>query len=157
MAGMKPKAITSFRGVVYSTGTGRICPACGRPVADCACRSGRAPPKTDGVVRVGRQTQGRKGKGVTVVTGVPLAGAELEALATELKRRCGSGGTVRDGVIEIQGDHRDVLLAELGGRRMFRNGSGPCRSRVALLCAPLAVLLSQSALAAGIEWVSFAG
>ena len=64
-------------------------------------------------MRVGRQTQGRKGKGVTVVTGVPLAGANLEALATQLKKRCGSVGTVRDGVIEIQGDHRDLLLVEL--------------------------------------------
>ena len=70
----------------------------------------------DGIVRVGRQTQGRRGKGVTVVTGVPLAGAALEALATELKKRCGSGGTVKDGVIEIQGDHRDVLVGELGRR-----------------------------------------
>ena len=64
-------------------------------------------------MRVARQTQGRKGKGVTVISGVPLAGAELDALATQLKKRCGSGGTVKDGVIEIQGDHRDVLLAEL--------------------------------------------
>ena len=56
---------------------------------------------------------GRKGKGVTVVTGLPLAGEELEALATRLKKRCGTGGTVRDGVIEIQGDHRDTLVAEL--------------------------------------------
>jgi translation initiation factor 1 len=76
------------------------------------------------VVRVGRQTQGRKGKGVTVVTGVPLAGAELEVLATELKRRCGSGGTVRDGAIEIQGDHRDLLLAELGRRGWVVRRSG---------------------------------
>ena len=71
---------------------------------------------TKAVVRVGRETQGRRGKGVTVVTGVPLAGAALEALATELKRRCGSGGTVQDGVIEIQGDHRDLLVAELERR-----------------------------------------
>ncbi len=121
---MKPKAVASFRGVVYSTGTGRICPACGQALAQCACRSGGVPVKTDGVVRVGRQTQGRKGKGVTVVTGVPLAGAELEALAAELKRRCGSGGTVREGSIEIQGDHRDLLLAELGQRGWTVKRSG---------------------------------
>jgi len=64
-------------------------------------------------VRVGRETQGRKGKGVTVITGVPLAGDALEDLATRLKKRCGSGGTVHQGVIEIQGDHRDALVAEL--------------------------------------------
>jgi len=70
----------------------------------------------DGIVRVGRQTKGRKGKGVTVITGVPLNATELAALGKELKRKCGSGGTVKDGVIEIQGDHRDRLVAELGGR-----------------------------------------
>jgi translation initiation factor 1 len=75
-------------------------------------------------VRVGRETRGRKGKGVSVVTGVPLAGAELEALATRLKKRCGSGGTVHEGVIEIQGDHRDLLVEELGklGYTVRRSG-----------------------------------
>jgi translation initiation factor 1 len=65
------------------------------------------------VVRVGRETKGRRGKGVTVVTGVPLSGDALEELGSRLKRLCGSGGTVRDGVIEIQGDHRDRLVEEL--------------------------------------------
>jgi translation initiation factor 1 len=64
-------------------------------------------------VRVGRETKGRAGKGVTVITGLPLGEAELAALATQLKRRCGSGGTVRERVIEIQGDHRDLLVSEL--------------------------------------------
>jgi translation initiation factor 1 len=64
-------------------------------------------------VRVGRETKGRAGKGVTVVTGLPLGQAQLETLATQLKKRCGSGGTVRDGVIEIQGEHRDLLVQEL--------------------------------------------
>lgn len=64
-------------------------------------------------VRVGRETKGRAGKGVTVVTGLPLRGEPLAELASQLKKRCGSGGTVKDGVIEIQGDHRDVLVAEL--------------------------------------------
>jgi translation initiation factor 1 len=77
-----------------------------------------------GIVRVARETQGRKGKGVTVVTGVPLRGDALEALASELKRLCGSGGTVRDGVIEIQGDHRDRLVAELAGRGWTVKRSG---------------------------------
>ena len=66
-----------------------------------------------GAVRVARQTQGRGGKAVTLITGLNLGGAELAALATELKRRCGSGGTVRAGHIEIQGEHRDTLVAEL--------------------------------------------
>lgn len=105
--------------LVYSTGQGRLCPECGRPIADCRCRRskpavGSAAPRADGIVRVGRETKGRKGKGVTVVTGVPLSGDALQELATRLKKRCGSGGTVRDGTIEIQGDHRDVLVAELG-------------------------------------------
>ena len=68
----------------------------------------------DGIVRVGRETKGRKGKGVTVISGLPLAGDELDALATKLKKRCGCGGTVDGALIEIQGDHRDLLVEELG-------------------------------------------
>lgn len=121
---MKPRGAAEFRGVVYSTGRGRMCPACGRVLAECSCGRESGATAGDGVVRVGRQTRGRKGRGVTVITGVPLAGAELEALAARLKRRCGSGGTVRDGVIEIQGDHRDTLLAELSrhGWTLKRSG-----------------------------------
>jgi translation initiation factor 1 len=105
------------RGLVYSTDRGRTCPECRRAVAECRCREkARGAPAGDGIVRVGRQTKGRKGKGVTVVTGVPLERAEVEKLARELKKRCGSGGTVRDGVIEIQGEHRDTLVEELGRR-----------------------------------------
>ena len=77
------------------------------------------------MVRVGRETKGRKGKGVTVITGVPLAGDALADLAKRLKQRCGSGGTVTDaGAIEIQGDHRDTLVAELGklGYTVKRSG-----------------------------------
>ncbi len=74
---------------------------------------GSSPSPSVARVRVGRETQGRGGKGVTVITGLPLPEAELEALARQLKRRCGSGGTVRERVIEIQGDHRDLLVAEL--------------------------------------------
>jgi translation initiation factor 1 len=65
-------------------------------------------------VRVGREVSGRGGKGVSVVTGLPLAGEALEELATRLKKTCGAGGAVKDGTIEIQGDHRDRLVAELG-------------------------------------------
>lgn len=99
-------------GLVYSTEFGRMCPGCGRPQDACVCGEA-AVPAGDGVVRVSRETKGRKGKGVTLITGVPLAGEELKALAKVLKARCGTGGTVKDGVIEIQGDHRDLLLEEL--------------------------------------------
>jgi translation initiation factor 1 len=114
--------------LVFSTGAGRLCPECTRPLAECRCkRSKPALPVAvpgDGIVRVGRETKGRKGKGVTVIKGVPLAGNELESLATRLKKRCGCGGTVDGGVIEIQGDHRDLLLAELGklGYTVRRSG-----------------------------------
>ena len=116
--------------LVYSTGQGRLCPECARPMSECRCKRSRpaqavaAAPKGDGVVRVGRETKGRKGKGVTVITGVPLAGDALEELATRLKKRCGSGGTVDAGMIEIQGDHRDTLVAELGrlGYTVKRSG-----------------------------------
>jgi translation initiation factor 1 len=115
----------SDRGLVYSTDVGRTCPECRRPVAECRCRQKAASALAgDGTVRVGRQTKGRKGKGVTVVTGVPLGQAELEKLARDLKKRCGSGGTVRDGVIEIQGEHRDTLVEELGRRGYSVKRSG---------------------------------
>lgn len=101
---------------VYSTDHGRICPGCGLPATACGCRQKQADLPGDGVVRVGRQTKGRKGKGVTIVSGVPLDSAGLEALAKELKKRCGSGGTVKEGLLEIQGDHRDLVVEELQKR-----------------------------------------
>ena len=110
---------------VYSSQHGRMCPRCGKPVAHCACKkAATGAAKGDGVVRVGRETKGRKGKGVTVVTGVPLSGDALDDLGSQLKRTCGSGGTVRDGVIEIQGDHRDLLVAELAKRGWTVKRSG---------------------------------
>jgi translation initiation factor 1 len=103
-------------GIVYSTDHGRMCPDCGMPIADCVCRRKDPVRKGDGIVRLGRETKGRKGKGVTLITGLSLPDDELLKLASDLKRRCGSGGTLRDGVIEIQGDHRDILLEELRKR-----------------------------------------
>lgn len=100
-------------GIVYSTEHGKMCPACGKPLAKCACRQKKAAPKSDGIVRVGRSTKGRKGKGVTVITGVPLDRDGLQQLAKQLKQKCGSGGTIKDAIIEIQGDHRDTLVEEL--------------------------------------------
>ena len=102
---------------VYSTGKGRICPTCSAPVDMCRCKSVRkAVPEGDGIARVRRETKGRKGKTVTTVTGVPLPENDLRDLAKDLKRRCGSGGAYKDGVIEVQGDHCDVVVAELEER-----------------------------------------
>ncbi len=98
---------------VYSTESGRLCPQCHRPVAGCVCGSAAGSSAGDGVVRIRRETKGRGGKAVTVVTGVPLAGAELRALAKLLKQKCGVGGALKDGNIEIQGDQRDAVRAEL--------------------------------------------
>lgn len=103
-------------GLVYSTELGRTCPACRRPLTECRCKAAQQAPAGDGVVRVSRETAGRKGAGVTVITGLPLTAAEMATLASALKKRCGSGGTARDGRIEIQGDHRDLLVTELGQR-----------------------------------------
>jgi len=99
--------------IIYSTGIGALCPNCRRALRDCRCPTGAPGVRAPGAVRVGRETKGRAGKGVTTVTGLALAIADIEALAAKLKKRCGSGGTVRDGVIEIQGDHRDLIVAQL--------------------------------------------
>ena len=98
--------------LIYSTHHGSMCPKCRRPMTSCTCAR-EAPPRGDGIVRVGRETKGRKGAGVTIVTGVPLGAEELAQLASRLKKKCATGGTVRDGTIEIQGDHRDKVVAEL--------------------------------------------
>ncbi len=107
------KKSSNGSGLVYSTEHGRTCPNCARPLAQCSCGQKKALAKGDGIVRVSRETKGRKGSGVTLVTGLPLAEPELNALAKQLKQRCGSGGTVKNGVIEVQGDQREVVLAEL--------------------------------------------
>lgn len=96
---------------VYSSEYGRLCPACERPEKNCICKQQQSRPAGDGILRVSRETKGRKGKGVTLVSGVP--DALLPSLAKEMKQRCGSGGTVKEGLIEIQGDHRDILLSWL--------------------------------------------
>ncbi|MCX6368183.1 MAG: translation initiation factor Sui1 [Armatimonadetes bacterium] len=98
-------------GLVYSTEKGRLCPGCSE--SPCQCKN--APTRTvgDGFVRVGRETKGRKGAGVTTITGLPLDDTALMAFCTLLKKRCGTGGTLKDGVIEIQGDHRDKVITEL--------------------------------------------
>jgi translation initiation factor 1 len=110
---------------------GGICPRCDKPHGQCTCRSdapaaGKSPhrPLGDGIVRVGRETKGRRGKGVTTIAGLPLDEDGLRELAAKLKNRCGSGGTVKEDRIEIQGDHRETVIAELEslGYRTKRTG-----------------------------------
>ncbi len=99
--------------LVYSTEHGEMCPGCGEPIAKCRCRKKESASGGDGIVRVGRETKGRKGKGVTLIRGVPLHPDGLRELAKELKQTCGSGGAVKGGVIEIQGDRRDAVIEAL--------------------------------------------
>mgnify|MGYP001788892486 CR=1 FL=1 len=98
--------------LVYSTDSGRICPGCRQAVAACVCGK-KVIPAGDGIVRVSRETKGRAGKGVTLVKGLALTGEALATLAKQLKTTCGSGGTVKDGVIEVQGDHCDKVIDTL--------------------------------------------
>ena len=103
-------------GLVYSTDAGRMCPACRAPIAACRCAAStaRTAPAGDGIARIRREVGGRGGKTVTVVTGVPIDEAALVALSKRLKAACGTGGTVKSGVLELQGDHREQLATLLG-------------------------------------------
>ncbi len=118
---MKPLA---QGGLVYSTEHGRMCPQCRQPEARCICQPAQPVGFADGVIRVMRETKGRKGKGVTLIKGAVMDAASLTALARQLKAVCGSGGTIKDGVIEIQGDHVDVVLAELKKRNLAAKRAG---------------------------------
>ncbi len=112
-------------GLVYSTDAGRMCPACRKPLGDCACAAHPRPvAQGDGIVRVSRETKGRGGKAVTLVRGLALDDAALAALGKRLRSACGAGGTQKDGVIEVQGDHADRLVALLQaeGWRVKRAG-----------------------------------
>lgn len=110
----KTASLSDLSRLVYSTDVGRIRP-----------EEPKAPaPAGDGIARVRRETKGRGGKTVTTVTGVPLTGDELKDLASVLKRRCGTGGALKDGVIEIQGDHVDLLVGELEKRGFKTKRSG---------------------------------
>jgi translation initiation factor 1 len=125
MAGVrKAQGLSGLGGLVYSTDSGRMCPVCRQPLAVCACSSSRPVPTGDGIVRVSRETKGRGGKAVTLVKGLALEEAALVALGKQLKAACGSGGTVKDGVIEVQGDHceRVVELLKAQGRVVKRAG-----------------------------------
>ena len=102
-------------GLVYSTETGRMCPDCRNALAECTCKA-KAAPAGDGNVRVMLQTKGRGGKAVTLVKGLALTADELNALGKQLRSACGSGGTIKDSVLEVQGDHCDRIIAELQSR-----------------------------------------
>ncbi len=108
------KKLSSFSDLVYSSETGSDCPTCGKSLKKCSCTVQQEIPKGDGIVRVGRLTKGKKGAGVTTITGLPLGGADLKAMAKTLKQKCGTGGTIKENIIEIQGDKRDLLMKELG-------------------------------------------
>ena len=114
----------STGGLVYSTGSGRMCPSCRQPLAGCTCKAAAATPVGDGHVRVSRETKGRAGKGVTLVKGLPLDALALAALGKQLRTACGSGGTAKDGTLEIQGDHVERVMALLTahGFRVKRSG-----------------------------------
>ena len=115
---------TSQGGLVYSTDSGRMCPGCRRAVDQCTCSQAAARPAGDSIVRVSRESKGRGGKVVTLVKGLALGDAELTVFAKQLKAACGSGGSVKDGVIEVQGDHVERLMGvlETQGYRVKRAG-----------------------------------
>ena len=102
---------------VYSTETGSVCPTCSKKLRACKCNKSNE--NTDSTlrgnnkVRVSRESKGRKGSGVSLIIGLALSEKELKVLAKKLKQICGSGGAVKNGIIEIQGEHRDKLVAEL--------------------------------------------
>lgn len=102
--------------LVYSTEKGDLCPECREAQAQCVCAEladQQRMSSLDGIVRIRRETSGRKGKGVTTISGVAQPESELKALLKRLKKSCGTGGSLSEGVIEIQGDHRDKIKAML--------------------------------------------
>ncbi|MET1080636.1 MAG: translation initiation factor Sui1 [Pseudomonas sp.] len=119
----KAASFAALGGLVFSTDGGRHCPDCSQPLEACLCKSATLP-AGDGIARVRRESKGRGGKTVTTISGVPLAEEPLKSLASELKKRCGCGGALKDGVIEIQGDHVQLLLDELLKRGFKAKKSG---------------------------------
>jgi translation initiation factor 1 len=119
----KASSFAALSGLVYSTDSGRHCPDCSQPVDACTCKQ-QPTPAGDGIARVRRESKGRGGKTVTTISGVPLAEAALKELAAALKKRCGCGGALKEGVIEIQGDHVALLLEELLKRGFKAKKSG---------------------------------
>lgn len=110
---------------MYATDSGRMCPVCRQALAACSCRATAAAalvPAAHSVARVLRETKGRGGKTMTVVRGLPLAPEALAALGKRLRQACGAGGTCKDGVLEVQGEHVERVLAWLSaeGHRVRR-------------------------------------
>ena len=110
-------------GSVYSTELGRTCPECGKAKDKCVCKN-ESIPEGDGIVRIQRETKGRKGKGVTLIMGVLLAPAELKKLAKELKQKCGVGGAVEEGGMEMQSEVREQMFDEMKQRGFTVKKSG---------------------------------
>ena len=100
--------------------TGRICSKCRKPASSCTCKKNRSDPqpqfKPDGIIRIRRETKGRKGKTVTTVFGFDLDAQALKSFAKDLKQHCGTGGSVKGGVIVLQGDHQDTVKGFLEGK-----------------------------------------
>jgi translation initiation factor 1 len=115
-------------GLVYSTDGGRMCPDCRQPLAACQCvaRAAQAVQQArgDGIVRVSRESKGRGGKTVTMVRGLALDASALAALGKRLRSACGAGGTVKDGLLEIQGDHTERVIALLQAERFVVKRAG---------------------------------
>ena len=106
--------------LVWSSESGRICPECSKPVSSCICKMKKnetnKPDRkypADGIIRIMRETKGHNGKTVTVIVNTPFKENELKEFAKKLKARCGTGGSVKDSEILIQGDHRQTILDEL--------------------------------------------
>ena len=110
-------------GLVYSTDSGRMCPTCRQAVAGCLCKQ-QASPAAGGKLRVSCETKGRGGKAVTLVRGLSLGADALADLGKQLRTLCGTGGTVKDGVVELQGDHVERVMAHLksSGQVVVRTG-----------------------------------
>ncbi len=118
--------MTQYSRPVYSTQNGRLCPGCSKPKTACSCKN-PAPDRepSDGIIRIHLDRKGRAGKIVSLVQGLTLDAKVLDSLARQLKSKCGCGGTVNGGTIEIQGDHRErlkLLLEQLGYRVKLAGG-----------------------------------
>lgn len=116
-------SFSALSGLVYSTDNGRHCPDCAKPAAQCVCAAGPVN-SGDGIARVRRESKGRGGKTVTTIQGLCLTLDELKTLTAALKKRCGCGGALKEGVIEIQGEHVELLLEELRKRGFSAKKSG---------------------------------
>ena len=109
--------------LVYSTDQSQMCPVCNQHQNVCICKDETAI-LGDGKVRVTLDTKGRKGKGVSVISGLALTEKDLKTLAKELKNLCGTGGSIKNNSIEIQGDHRDKLIQALAQKNIQAKKSG---------------------------------